>query len=193
MGDHDTPSTCLSAREHVDHVRDAILHYAGCLKEKERGPYYDKLPEHKKKRIRLETERVRNLRALIEEQEKDKPDGITQNFKQSLQMWRNEKRKKKKHMKFGASSTDGPKPTVERPCKENGFNMDAYAIFYNNSEPANDEHCLDKFPNQKISIQKLLYPTPEEEEHNPLMRECRKDEIRYIHLPGNNMEWVEVV
>ena len=44
-----------------------------------------------------------------------------------------------------------------------------------------------QFPHQKISIQQFLY----NKEGTPLKRSTRKDQLRYFHLPANNMKWVE--
>lgn len=44
-----------------------------------------------------------------------------------------------------------------------------------------------EFPHQKISIQQFLY----NKEGTPLKRTTRKDQLRYFHLPANNMKWVE--
>lgn len=44
------------------------------------------------------------------------------------------------------------------------------------------------FPHQKISIQQFLY----NKEGTPLKRSSRRDQLRYFHLPANNMRWVEV-
>jgi hypothetical protein len=48
--------------------------------------------------------------------------------------------------------------------------------------------CHGQFPNQKISIQRLLY----NKSKTPLKRTENKDTLRYFHLPANNMKWVEV-
>jgi len=48
--------------------------------------------------------------------------------------------------------------------------------------------CHGHFPNQKISIQQLLYNNSE----TPLKRTNDKKQLRYFHLPANNMKWVEV-
>jgi len=40
----------------------------------------------------------------------------------------------------------------------------------------------------KISIHQLLH----EEENNPLLRPYAEGTIRHVHLPANNMRWVEV-
>jgi hypothetical protein len=48
--------------------------------------------------------------------------------------------------------------------------------------------CHGRFPNQKISIQQLLY----NKEETPLKRTKNKNQLRYFHLPANSMKWVEV-
>jgi hypothetical protein len=69
MGDHDNPATCLSAFEHGSHVRDVVLHYFGCLRECERAKFFAPLPAYKKQRIREEEKRIRQQRALFEQDE----------------------------------------------------------------------------------------------------------------------------
>jgi hypothetical protein len=44
-----------------------------------------------------------------------------------------------------------------------------------------------KAPVDKISIHNLLH----EEEHNPLLGGYEEGIIRHVHLPANNMKWVE--
>ena len=39
----------------------------------------------------------------------------------------------------------------------------------------------------RLPIHSLLH----EEEGNPLLQECEKGAIRHVHLPANNMKWVE--
>jgi hypothetical protein len=51
-----------------------------------------------------------------------------------------------------------------------------------------DPRCYGRFPHQKISIRQLLYNKDE----TPLYRSENKNELRYFHLPANNMAWVEV-
>jgi hypothetical protein len=78
--------------------------------------------------------------------------------------------------------------------------------FENKLEDCNDENCafgwetyvLDhscdpstakvELSNPKISIHKLLH----QQKNNPLLREPEKGIIRHVHLPANNMKWVEV-
>ncbi|RYO93971.1 hypothetical protein DL764_007900 [Monosporascus ibericus] len=45
-----------------------------------------------------------------------------------------------------------------------------------------------EFPNQKVSVQTLII---KDEDTNPLMWNFGDDTIRYVHLPANNMAWVE--
>jgi hypothetical protein len=53
-----------------------------------------------------------------------------------------------------------------------------------------DERFPDKFPNQRIPLKDLLYN--KDCQSNPLVERCRKGTVRYFHLPGNDMEWIEV-
>jgi hypothetical protein len=48
--------------------------------------------------------------------------------------------------------------------------------------------CYGEFPHQKISIRQLLYNKRE----TPLTRMESDHQLRYFHLPANNMAWVEV-
>jgi hypothetical protein len=48
--------------------------------------------------------------------------------------------------------------------------------------------CYGEFPHQKISIRQLVY----NETETPLRRTENQDQLRYFHLPANNMAWVEV-
>lgn len=59
--------------------------------------------------------------------------------------------------------------------------------FENGKERKNDRRCCGEFPHQKISIRKLLYNKSD----TPLTRTDNKNELRYFHLPANNMAWVE--
>jgi len=69
MGDRDNPPTCLSSYQHDRAIRDASLHYFGCLKDKDRAIYFEGLSDVKKRRIKEEEELVRSLRSKPELQE----------------------------------------------------------------------------------------------------------------------------
>lgn len=85
-----------------------------------------------------------------------------------------------------------PQGATNVPKVENGFGVDASMIFFRDSKPYTDTQSCphEVFPNQKISIQNLIYD--KNKDRNPLMRDCGNNEFRYFHIPGNNMEWVEV-
>ena len=57
-----------------------------------------------------------------------------------------------------------------------------------NGAEMDDQHCSGKFPHQKIEIQHLLH----NEEVKLLKRTDDKNDLRYFHLPANNMAWAEV-
>jgi len=222
MGDHDNPATCLSAFEHGSHVRDVVLHYFGCLRESERTEFFVQLPNYKKQRIRDEEKRIQQQRALFEkdketnglvelfkkshddflqsrsegmrQQIKDKEEERLKELPSILEAGTNEasnspESPNKQSSRQSTSSLDGGS-NVTKPSKENGFGFHAYAVFYRNSVPYDDSLCNDKFPNQKKPLKDLLYNKVQAA--NPLMRACEKDEIRWFHFPGNNMELIEV-
>ncbi len=181
MGDHDYPATCLSSMKHRDEdVRDILLHYFGCLKVKERDAFFQSLPAHKQHRIEAEQQRIDEQRAFFEKDEDT--IGLVQRLRASLNNYfRKSTRRRELPM-------HGPKPA--KPSKENCYSMNGYMMFFKDSEPFTDPNYPDHFPNQKILIRDLLYD--EDPKSNPLMKPCGDGEIRYFHLPGNNMEWVEV-
>jgi hypothetical protein len=63
-------------------------------------------------------------------------------------------------------------------------------ILFKDSKKHTDPDYPEKFPDQKIPLDDLLYR--EDKATNPLMKECPPNMIRYFHLPANNMSWVEV-
>lgn len=78
----------------------------------------------------------------------------------------------------------------DNPNKSNyGYNG-WVIVFEKGGEGLTIEHplCHGRFPNQKISIQQLLY----NKSGTPLKRTENKNLLRYFHLPANNMAWVEV-
>lgn len=189
MGDHDNPSTCLSSNPHSHHVRDIFLHYSGCLRENERDEFFKSLKPYKQKRIEREEQRIQSLRLLFEKEEKE-TKGLAKKFMTSLNDWRIEYWDKYPTRRITPPTTKREtEPAFNKPDKKNGFDLFANMILFRDSLPWSDTGSLDKFPNQKISIQSLLYE--KDISKNPLMRQCEKNEIRYFHLPGNNMEWVE--
>jgi hypothetical protein len=198
MGGHDNPSTCLSSNKHDEHVRDIFLHYSGCLKRVGRDHYFKGLDEHEQNRIKREKERIRKLRALFDHEEKE-TKGMAKTFKTSLENWRNAKRRGRPAPAGTEARTNGElngganaESEFVKPDKDNGFDFYANMILFRNSLPFTEEGngSLDKFPNQKVSIEKLLYE--KDAAKNPLVRKCEDNEVRYFHIPGNNMEWVEV-
>jgi hypothetical protein len=60
-------------------------------------------------------------------------------------------------------------------------------VFEDGKRGIDDPRCYGNFPHQKISIRQLLY----NKEETPLARSDSKEDLRYFHLPANNMTWVE--
>jgi hypothetical protein len=186
MGDHDYRPSCLSDQPHDQAIRDPLLHYFGCLRDKEKKKYFDSLKPHKEHyqhRITEEEKRIREQRALFETEEDD-TRALIKSLKDSLRKWREIRKRKQTENENGGGH-------YIRPSRANGFGMKAYMMFYKNATPFTDPTFPDKFPNQKISVEDLLLKKEDVNTKNPLMRPCGEDEIRYFHLPGNNMEWIE--
>lgn len=176
MGDRDSPNTCLSSNEHGGSVRDTFLHYFGCLTNAQREIYFETLPQHEKDRIKAEKSRIAAQRAYFEGGDETK--GMVDRLKRYL------------HTRFPSlADRENALPIPTWPTKDNAFGLSAYRIFFKNSEPFTDTHYPDQYPNQRIAVKDLL---DKNVETNPLMQKCGDNEIRYFHLPGNNMEWIEV-
>jgi hypothetical protein len=221
MGDHDSPGTCLSTVPHGppfrQDVRDVLLHYFGCLRgdgkrdenknllptrklneaetatevkrlceEYQRQAFYNSLPLYKQQRIDEEKRRIGDLRALFENDDNNR--GLVKRFRTSLNAW----------LRRPLETERGTLPDEKKLCKENAFGLSGYMMFFENKEGGTtsgytgvkDEAFPEKFPNQKIPLKELLYNT--DPGTNPLMKPCKDGMIRYFHLPGNNMEWIEV-
>ena len=189
MGDHDSPGTCLSSddRHQLDHeVRDVLLHYFGCLKRENRKKFYDSLDEHHQLRIREEHRRIREHRALFEARD----DGLVRLLTTSLSLLRQSPFYQNLPHPGPAEDEVESGPESTKPSPANQYGLSANMILFENSEKYTDRDYPDEFPNQKISIDELLYE--EDAERNPLMKKCPDNMIRYFHLPANNMSWVEV-
>ncbi|RYP13191.1 hypothetical protein DL765_007018 [Monosporascus sp. GIB2] len=61
-------------------------------------------------------------------------------------------------------------------------------MFFRDGRPITMPGVDGTFPSQKVSVQTLL---TKDKDTNPLMWELGDDTIRYVHLPANNMAWVE--
>jgi hypothetical protein len=161
----------------------------------QRQPFFDSLAPHKQKRIRDEEERIMYLRLLFAHH--DDHQGLVQRFEKSLDEWMLERRR--------AGRRVGPRKVVQgclpedrSPCKENAFGLSAYMMLFEDKRNTKaggytgfaDKEFPENFPNQKIPLKDLLYN--QNPESNPLMKECKKGMLRYFHIPGNNMEWIEV-
>ncbi|KAK2023389.1 hypothetical protein LX32DRAFT_644630 [Colletotrichum zoysiae] len=63
------------------------------------------------------------------------------------------------------------------------------------NEGVKDYRFKGLFPDQRTSLQKLLAYNPEEKNSDVILyreRHAKEPRVRYIHIPHNNMKWVEV-
>lgn len=199
MGDHATPNTCLSDNEHGNNIFDNHLHYFGCLKEAERKHFLDDLKPYTKTRILEEEAYISRLRSIFEknqtgtEQPVEAENGkLLQDFQSSLSEWRKYRYNDSRPVKAqniqngppvdGSFSADGAEEDLTDTLK-------ASVIFFKDSKPYDHPEFDDKFPNQKISVRKLL---DKNNNKSPLIAKRSSDMIRYFHFPANNMSWIEV-
>ena len=85
------------------------------------------------------------------------------------------------------------RPPVQATLRKAVDDVDVFAkmIFFKDSVPYTLPDFLpEEFPDQKIPLKRLLYD--EDPLRNPLTRSYPDGMIRYFHVPGNDMKWVEV-
>jgi len=152
----------------------------------QRQAFFNSLPPHKQQRIEEEKRRIGDLRILFENDDNNK--GLVTRFRTSLNMW----------LRRRPETESGRLPDEKKLCKDNAFGLSAYMMLFEDKggdttsgyTGMKDEAFHENFPNQKIPLKDLLYNY--DPATNPLMKPCNNGTMRYFHLPGNNMEWVEV-
>jgi hypothetical protein len=194
---------CESAHHHQ------VKHYFGCLKASEQYGYFMQLDLKEQGRLLTEMRRFARLRRSFEKQEVGTTaEVLLSNVKTSLGEWRKHLPPKVRDAVIANSLIKEPDlpglPSAEDIEKEvedlnkkpeNDPDLKANIVFYKRSKANTHyvEHTEpripDKFPHQKVSVKSLLYE--KNEETNPLMMDCGKDILRYVHLPANNMRWLE--
>jgi hypothetical protein len=182
MPNHAYPQMCLSTEEHENRVLDVSRHYFGCLRVSARQHFYNRLPEKSQRRICRKARRIARLRTELECQPKTNAGALLKDFKESISDWRGVNG-------WVSVEKNGTPILPNDPDSSADSEIKASMIFFKNSRPYDIPGVDNKFPNQKISIKKLLADEPYA---NPLMQPCDDNMIRYFHLPANNMIWVEV-
>lgn len=185
MANHVGPQTCLSTNEHSNRVLDETQHYFACLKEGPRRSFFNGLPKESQRRIRREGLRIEQMRAGLEYEMECQPmtkaGALLKGLKKSLREW---------HAIHGRTTPEAPRtPGLRHGHDSTDDEIMAPMIFFEDSRPYEIPGVDNKFPNQEISIKRLL---ADDRDANPLMQPCEENMIRYFHLPANNMIWVEV-
>lgn len=170
-------------------------HYFGCLRVEDRSEYFETLEPKQQDRLRTEIRRFARMRRFFEEQDTDKTARIlVTDLETSLKEWRSLQHFPNKPVVMEPDIAPAAE-VVEQDVKdlhllpENDPDLKANLIFYKGSRSYSHPQFHDTFPHQKISLKSLLFE--KDKKTNPLMMDCEKDMIRYIHLPANNMSWVE--
>jgi hypothetical protein len=203
------PVTCISSDYH-DHenITDKLTHYLGCVEMWDRERFYNTLSDEAQHQIRLELRRIAFIRRVIENSQVD--GEAAQRLIASLSSWRESSRHAVDEVaRWSAMEKPYRKkahhdPNSHRPVKEGDLeeympdkDFNAYYMQFdssvgvtNTTRRSNGDFLFKaKFPNQKLSVNKLLH----DPEFNPLKRQKKKPGeeskcIRYFHLPSNNMK-----
>lgn len=88
------------------------------------------------------------------------------------------------------ANANAPTSTEQHDFKDSGNGFDARVIKFRHGlggERYYHPKCHGEFPNQKVSVEDLLF-----DPGSPLTQACEEGTIRHFHLPANNMYWVEV-
>ncbi len=189
------PSTCLSDRPHGKRISDVALHYSGCLPAAKRGRFFVGLPPEAQQRIARQQERIAALREKLETTKQDTSAGTRlADFQHALNQWRSARGRSAAYPAVAATAfSRAPSALAGRPWLDAvGVDADIKApvVFFRDGQPYDAPGIPGAFPNQKVTVEQLLADNPT---RNPLMQPCPDNEVRYFHLPANNMVWVEEV
>jgi hypothetical protein len=185
MGDHDFPVTCLSSWPHDNDVRDVVPHYYGCL-GRDQEHFFSSLPPHKQDLVRKYRHDIGQARRNFE----NDPDGqvLVSQFQALLAAWRTARRWRPQSPLASEGGGVGTSSRLRRDTRGHGYNVNSQ--WFRNSLPHTHPLFDDKFPDQTVPLDDLLYNLNPKE--NPLMEPCPENMIRYFHFPANNMSWLEV-
>lgn len=197
------PYTCLSSAPHSTRISNLRLHYSGCIPIASRRQFFESLPPESQTQIQTEERRISRLRAKLELNPGESSAGpLLQQFKSLMHEYRSSKGRPADPAAWGggreAAAAWGGRDSAapELPYFEvtEGHDGDAErevkapVVFFREGEPLTDPRIGGTFPRQKVTVSELL---ADDETSNPLMWEPDDGEVRYFHLPANNMTWVE--
>ncbi|KAI1130978.1 hypothetical protein F5Y10DRAFT_288380 [Nemania abortiva] len=179
--------SCLRVDEHHENVRNPLVHYLGCLKVAERKEFLSKLElksgceendrirEDCKKSIEKGLRRLQFLRDTLSKDEFDR--NLVESVKTAGREWAEVMGRTKNATK------PGPKADYKLES-----DMSAYVMDFSMTDNGHDgiPGLLGTFPDQKVTIQRLLY-----DDNESLLsrgKDPKSQKMRYFHIPSNNME-----
>ncbi|KAF2966107.1 hypothetical protein GQX73_g7479 [Xylaria multiplex] len=162
----------------------------------------EKMKESWKVNIENELQRIALLRQTLSNDEND--GQLVKKVEASYKEWRksvdedNIQKVIRWRTKLGKTNSEhGPSPDVdpkEDYSPEKDISVPVIHFIDRKEFTENDTQRLrGKFPNQKTTIEKLLYSDDTRPEANMLHKNNASDQhrIRYFHIPSNNMIWAE--
>ncbi|KAI5919149.1 hypothetical protein F4810DRAFT_517492 [Camillea tinctor] len=174
---------CISPHPHEEHISNISLHYSGCLRYSQRQSFLQRLPVKSRLRLERESERIDRLRRRLESLGKgNSASDSVLDFQLCLDHYRESKGWM---LPSRALEEYGDQ---ERPDPDVDSQIRAPIMYFKNGQPLDMPGVDGTFPCQKVTVKALL---GDDTEANPLMHTLDDDIIRYIHLPANNMAWVE--
>jgi hypothetical protein len=196
------PVTCLSAEPHDGNVSDALTHYMGCIDVSARSIYFSQRAS-KSERVKIQSEfrRIDHLREALLHTSDKKDRALLETVGTNLDEWRSDRREGIKRVRAWSQRRDVPWHDPESAGTEKAAtdryhpdkDLKAYALAFKDGKGVtiDNELCSGKFPDQKIVVHDLL-----RSENSPLGKHTAEStassgNVRYFHLPSNNMQWVE--
>lgn len=171
--------------------------------------YVKSLQEYDKEKLISDARRIQRSRECLSKTAKSKE--LFSDLAEAFKEWRSDA--EERGVKFKHSSSDRAQyfkalgfagvsinnEAIEEADRDAAHDFKTGVIFFEKcgggwrktSHHGNGFDKYEKFPNQKMTVHKALF----DKDHNPFVE--TKDEqgrrhLKYIHLPANHMEWVEV-
>ncbi|KAI1497760.1 hypothetical protein F5X99DRAFT_432688 [Biscogniauxia marginata] len=174
---------CICSTPHEEHITNFFLHYSGCLRFSQRQSYLRILPIKPRLRLEREMQRIEALRKRLELlPQQGSASQRVQDFQLCLDHYRESK------------GWLVPRRPLRDPGDQDISEQDvdsqirAPIVCFQNGQPFDMPEIDGTYPSQKVTVKTLL---EDDTRGNPLMRTLEDNTIRYVHLPSNNMAWVE--
>ncbi|KAK0722674.1 hypothetical protein B0T26DRAFT_801390 [Lasiosphaeria miniovina] len=198
---------CPSDTRHSEGaITSPVHHYFGCLRETDRRKYYETLDPRQKAAIRDECRRIITLRRRLDLEE-DSLDDLPEVV--ALLARRHSTRADDAGPSQGENGSDLQRACLCGQCNDTELADDgraekasledgvlAHVVEFRRADagrgglaPHTDNSLRGVWPDQTAPVSWLLAG----DTRNPLRSECPEDGLRWLHLPYNNLAWMEQI